>query len=148
MNDFEKRPIPGYENYWASSGGEVTHTSLNPPVPQLQTDGTIHLALYRNGSQTVVPRAELVLAAWGFEPAEGQYIVHLNGNLMADQLSNLDFASEPEPNRLTTPIGVRYGYGTGKVIEQIDTSPSGGNDTGPAFDLTKSLHTKTGRKFK
>jgi hypothetical protein len=145
----DQRPIPNFPGYVASSTGEVTNNAgLNAPVPVLQTSGVVHLALSRDGSQTVVPRAELVLAAWGFEPTDDlPYIVHLNGQLNDDALANLDLASEPEPNRLT-PVGIRYGWGTGKAIEQVDASPSGGSDTGPAFDLRKPLHTKTGRKFK
>lgn len=141
----DKRPIPNWPGYFASSTGEITHTTLNAPVPQLQTDGTISVRLVNGTRQQFGPRAKLVLSAFGFEPTEDHpYIVHINGNLTEDQLANLDLAAEPERTRLT-PVGVRYGYGTGKVIEEIDTSPSGGDDGPDEFTFPKS---KPERKFK
>lgn len=109
MSDSDSiKPIPGYEGYFASSGGEIwsmhsrgrtsRQLAQGPPyrVPQSVCDGYKRVNLYQSGRRAYMRVHRLVLLAFVGPAPDGHEAMHLDNDKGNNRLDNLKWGTPSE----------------------------------------------------
>lgn len=95
------RPIPGFENYFASDGGEILSMAKGRSNPKIMSqitaqDGHKYVFLYKDKKKTKMFVHRAVLMAWVGMPGQDEEGRHLNDKPWENNLDNLAWGTRQE----------------------------------------------------
>lgn len=149
----ERRPIPGFPDYYVSSSGEVwscRNGTMRSKKLTKATNGYLVTGLMSPiGMEATKTVHELVLSAWSREKVDGECARHLNGDKTDNRIENLAWGSYSENNtdivrhgrcakaKLTPEqvLEIRARYVKGKAPNQ----PGNAAELATEYKVSKSL---------